>query len=255
MGISTITEDYSHLGVGELWLRRKGSTEPYRPIGNANQVQMAIEQNTITQGEFRSPGGGARNEINRIVGVAANLQVFDLSPENIAMVLYGDASAVAATDATQKKERVTVRTGGLIPLEYMNPSNVSVTKDPDGTPVTAEAGTDYEVRAGGVFLFANVQGGVLTDGDEIEIAYDHGAQYVIESMVNSGYEFEASFRGYNEARAKHFSLDMYRLRFPPTEGLDWVGEEFATLSTAPKLLADTTKPAGKSQFFRATMEQ
>lgn len=252
MGISTITEDFSHLGVGELWLRRRGSADPYRPIGNASQLQFQIEQNTITQQEFRSGGGGARNEINRIAGVVANLSVFDLSPENIAMVLYGDASAVEATSGTQKTETVTARPGGLIPLEYMNPSNVTVTVDPDGTATTATAGDDYEVRVGGVFI-PETSG--IADGDTLEIAYDHGGQYVVEAMVNSGYEFEASFRGYNEARAKHFAIDMFRLRFPPTEGLDWVGEEFATLQTAPKILSDTTRPAGKSQFFRVSIEQ
>ena len=252
MGISTITEDFSHLGVGELWLRRKGSPDPYRPIGNANQLQFQIEQNTITQGEFRSPGGGSRNEINRITSVAANLAVFDLSPENIALVLYGDASTVDATTGTPETETFTARPGGLIPLAYMNPSNVTVTIDPAGTATQATVGDDYEVRVGGVFI-PETSG--IVDGDTIEISYDHGGQYVVEAMVNSGYEFEASFRGYNEARQKHFALDMYRLRFPPTEGLDWVGEEFATLQTAPKILADTTKPAGKSQFYRISMEQ
>jgi len=247
--MSIITEDFSHLGTGELWMRRRGQAVPMRPIGNANELSFAVEQTTISQQEFRSPGGGARNEINRITSVAATLNVFDLSPENIAMVLYGDTSNVAA--GTGKTETVVAYQGGLIPLDYMDPSNVVVTIDPAGTPVVATETTDYEVRVGGIFI---VEGGGITDGDTIEIAYDHAAQYVVEAMVNSGYEFEASFRGYNEARSKHFSIDMWRLRFPPTESLGWVGDEFAQLSTSPKLLSDSSRPAGKSQFFRVAIE-
>lgn len=253
--MSIITEDFSHLGTGELWMRRRGQAVPMRPIGNASELSFAIEQTTISQQEFRSPGGGARNEINRITSVAASINVYDLSPENIAMVLYGDSSTVAATDtedaATIKKETFIAYKGGLIPLDFMDPSAVVVTKDPDGTPVVATVKDDYEVRVGGIFI---VDDGGIANGDTIEVAYHHGAQYVVEAMVNSGYEFEASFRGYNEARSKHFSLDMWRLRFPPTENLGWVGDEFAQLQTSPKLLSDAARPAGKSQFFRVTVE-
>jgi hypothetical protein len=255
--MSTIHEDFSHLGVGELWMRRRGQAVPMRPVGNANQLQFAVEQNTITQQEFRSAGGGARNEIKRITGVNASMQIFDLSPENIAMVLYGDTSTVPATDPesapSAKKQTVVSYKGGLIPLDYMNVTVVSVIST-GGSPVTyvpTGATPDYIVQAGGVFIPDN---STIPNGTSIEITYHHGKQYVVEAMTNSGYEFEASFRGYNEARSKHFSIDMWRMRFPPTEGISWVGDEFAQITASPSLLSDTSRPAGKSQFFRVSIE-
>lgn len=244
-----ITEDFSHLGVGQLYMRRRGSATPMRPVGNANELAFNIEQNTITQNEFRSPGGGARNEIRRITGVQASMTVFDLSPENIAIAVYGETAVEEATDATQREETVVAYQGGLIPLDMTNPQNVTV-EDQTGTPVY-EAGTDYIVETGGVVI---PEGSTITDGTTIVIQYDHGKHYIVEAMLNSGHEFEASFRGYNEARSKHFAVDIWRMRFPPTESLGFVGEEFATLALSPTILSDTSQPAGKSQFFRSVIE-
>jgi hypothetical protein len=260
--ISSITEDYSHLGVGELWIRRRGLAVPMRPIGNASELQFTIEQQTLTQQEFRSGGGGARNELKRITSVQASLNVFDFSPENVAMVIYGDASAVDATDPlsapSAKVQTVTSYKGGLIPLDYMDVTVVSVIKPegPGGTPAAVTysasgATPDYIVQAGGVFIPTD---STIADGTVVEITYHHGKQYVIEAMTNSGYEFEASFRGYNEARSKHFSLDIWRLRFPPTESLSWIGDDFGQIQTSPSILSDASRPAGKSQYFRITME-
>jgi hypothetical protein len=258
--ISSITEDFSHLGVGELWIRRRGQAVPMRPIGNASELQFTIEQDTISQQEFRSGGGGARNEIKRITGVQASLNIFDFSPENIAMVIYGDASSVAATDPlsapSAKKQTVTSYKGGLIPLDYMNvtvATVISVVEAP-ASPVTftaAGATPDYIVQAGGIFI---PESSTIANGTVIEITYHHGQQYVVEAMTNSGYEFEASFRGYNEARSKHFSLDIWRMRFPPTESLAWIGDDFGQIATSPSILSDTSRPSGKSQFFRISME-
>ncbi|WP_019024055.1 MULTISPECIES: hypothetical protein [unclassified Thioalkalivibrio] len=244
-----ITEDYSHLGVGELYIRRRGYAGPMRPVGNMNELAFNIEQNTITQNEFRSPGGGARNEIRRITSVQASMQVFDLSPENIAIALYGDATSKAATDTNKREETVTAYKGGLIPLDMTNPQSVTV-EPTEGTD-TYEAGTDYIVQTGGVLIPSDSS---IADGTEIVIKYHHGKHHVVEAMMNSGYEFEASFRGYNEARSKHFAVDIWRMRFAPTEGLGIVGEEFANLTLNPTILSDTSRPTGTSQFFRTVIE-
>lgn len=246
---ATIHEDFSHLGTGELWIRRRGQNVPMRPIGNANELSFAIEQNTITQPEFRSPGGGARNELRRITNVTASITVFDLSPENIAIAIYGDSTAIPATDTSKREEEVTAYKGGLVPLELTNPTGVTVEPAAGGTAYTP--GDDYIIQAGGLFIPEDSD---IANGAVIKVSYHHGDHHMIEALTNSGYEFEASFRGYNEARSKHFALDMWRLRFPPTQSLSWVGEQFATLQLSPSLLSDTSRPAGKSQFFRAVIE-
>lgn len=250
MSTETLNEDYSHLGVGQLYIRRRGAATPMRPVGNANELSFSIEQNTITQNEYRSPGGGARNEIRRITGVQASMQVFDLSPENIAIALYGETSVENATDVDKREEIVVAYQGGLIPLDFTNPSDVVVESE-DGL-TTYASGTDYVVEAGGIVIPTT---STITDNTTIKVLYHHGKHHVVEAMLNSGYEFEASFRGYNEARSKHFAVDIWRMRFPPTESLGYVGDEFAQLGLSPTILSDTSRPAGKSQFFRTVIEE
>ena len=244
MTVSTV--DYSHLGVGQLYMKKRNATEGFLPLGNADSVQFSIDQNTIEQQEFREPGGGLRNQVERISGVTLTLNVFDLSPRNIAAVVFGEESNTASGTAITEIHNVPA-VPAFLPLDYLGISNVSVAEWDGSTAGTAlTEGTDYVVEDDGIWV---LEGSSITTPQELQVTYDHIGLNTVEALMNSGVEFTGSFRGTNEANGKPFVVDIHRFKFQPTDELSLVGDEFTTLSMAANVLADPNQGSGKSRFF------
>lgn len=77
----------------------------------------------------------------------------------------------------------------------------------------------------------------------------------IEALTQVGKEFGLRFDGLNEAQGGGASVvvTVYRVKLSPADSLDWIGDDFATLKIKGAVLADSTKPAGKSQYFKVVM--
>jgi hypothetical protein len=114
------------------------------------------------------------------------------------------------------------------------------------------SGTDYEVRAGGLFVLADrVFGGVPW-----EISYTKAATDVMNALTSSGKEYEMVFDGLNEARSgKRTRVTAYRVKPGALQNLGLIGEDYAALEVSGEVLQDTTKVgAGISKYFKAEME-
>jgi hypothetical protein len=77
---------------------------------------------------------------------------------------------------------------------------------------------------------------------------------VIEAMTGSGDEYELIFDGLNEAETdKAVIIRVYRVKWSPTSGLGFIGDDFGELPLEGSVLVDSTKVgAGISQYFKAT---
>lgn len=240
--------DYSYIGSGKVYMRNintagAGLTE----IGNVSALGISIDEEEKSLRDYRSPGGGTINEVRRIKGAGLTMTMANLSPENLAMALYGEKSAV--TGASVTGEEVTARLDALVPLAHMNPTSVTVKNEAETT--TYVAGTDYEVRTGGIYILST---GSIADDQALKVSYTYGAQDVVEAMTSSAQEFELFFEGLNEARSGKASIvRVWRARFGAAKNLALIGDDYANLELTGKALADTTKPTGKSQYFQATI--
>ena len=58
------------------------------------------------------------------------------------------------------------------------------------------------------------------------------------------------FDGVNENTGKRSVMDVYRWKPAPTSGLDLISDDFAEFDIEGEVLADSTKGAGLSKFFR-----
>lgn len=118
--------------------------------------------------------------------------------------------------------------------------------------VAPVAGTDYEVRAGGVFAYA----GRTIAGETWTVNYTATTIDVVQALVNSGGEYELVFDGLNEARSgKRTRVRAYRVKIGALQSLGLIGEEYAGLEVSGKLLKDTAiVGAGVSQYFRVDIE-
>jgi len=92
--------DYSYIGVGKVSLRVAGSAAPLRFVGNCSALNFAIEEETKELKDFTQGGGGTYNEVRRVSGVTCSMSLHDLSPENLAIALFGDVTTIAAAAVT-----------------------------------------------------------------------------------------------------------------------------------------------------------
>ena len=117
---------------------------------------------------------------------------------------------------------------------------------------TLAAGTDYEIRAGGIYVFA----GRILAGEVLTCGYTRAGMDVVQALTSSGKEYELVFDGLNEARSgKRTRVTAYRVKVGALASLGLIGEEFAAMEATGKLLKDTAKTgAGVSQYFKVEIE-
>lgn len=84
--------NYAYMGKGIVKLTPEGGGAP-RDIGNVSALSFTINENIIKLPNYRTPGGGTYASVNRIESVEFAATLHDLSPENLAMVLFGEANA------------------------------------------------------------------------------------------------------------------------------------------------------------------
>lgn len=119
--------------------------------------------------------------------------------------------------------------------------------------VAPVAGTDFEVRPGGLYVIA---GAVIGGGVPWEVSYTRSATDVVQALVASGKEYELVFDGLNEARSgKRTRVTAHRVKIGALQNLSLIGEEYAAAEATGKLLKDTTKNGTTvSQYFQAEIE-
>lgn len=86
--------NYAYMGKGIVKLTPEGGGTA-RDVGNVSALQFNVNENIIKLPNYRSAGGGTYAQVNRIESVEFTATLHDLSPENMAMVLFGTATTVS----------------------------------------------------------------------------------------------------------------------------------------------------------------
>lgn len=132
------------LNAGQVYMRVAGSAAPLIAVGNVSALALEITEDEKTLQDFTRPGGGQWAAVSRVTGVNATMTLHDLDPVNLSRAVYGDAAAEAAD--TVIDEAHTAYEAGLIRLEHIDPSAVTIT-------CGAPAWVASTVRALGDFLY------------------------------------------------------------------------------------------------------
>lgn len=245
--------DYSYIGSGRILARKRGSAEAYREIGNCSALTLGVETETKSLRDFRSPGGGTYNQVDRITAVTLAMTAHDLSPENLALALYGTTEAVAG--GAVSSEQAVAYKGGYVVLEG-NPSAVSsITPAGGGTAYTA--GTDYVLQHGAIYIppGSTIVAPSSPTTPNIAVTYTDRKGNLVQALAAAAAELELVFLGLNEADSgSHVTVRAWRAKFGPASSVPLIGDDYASLEMTGALLADASKVGGESQYFQTFVE-
>jgi hypothetical protein len=244
----TTTAYYPYLGSGKIYARAAGAAAGLIEIGNASKLELAVKEDKKKQQDYTKTGGGVYATVSRVSEATLQMTLSDLNKTNVARAIFGTESAVAGASVVD--EVATAYKGALVPLAHPQPTAVTVT-DSAGT-TTYVANTDYEVRAGGIYIMT---AGAITNAQSLKVDYTYAGYDQVEAMTTGAVTLELHFEGLNEANSgKPVIVDVWRAQLSPTKALSLLGDKFAELDVEAEVLADTSKTGvGVSQYFRVRM--
>lgn len=85
--------NYAYMGKGIVSLTPEAGGAAV-DVGNVSALSFNINENIIKLPNYRTGGGGTYAQVNRVESVEFTATLHDLSPENLAMVLFGTSTVV-----------------------------------------------------------------------------------------------------------------------------------------------------------------
>lgn len=209
-----------------------------RDVGNVSALEISIDQETKSRPNYRGGGGNAAST-ERVKGVRLKATLDNFSNDNLALALRGVVDVQSTTAITGESQNAVLN--GLTETDFMIDKSKTVTVKEGATPIGVE---HYQVTAAGILL----TGGV-TDGAAITIDYTPRAANALQALVDSGKEVRVVFDGLNDHNGRPSVVRIHRWKPAPTSGLGLISDDYATFELEGEVLADTSRPIGKSQFF------
>ena len=233
-------------GVGGVHAKRLGVVgAPMRDLGDVEQLKVANRSNSMTWKQHKRPGGGNLARLDTLEGVDLSVQMQEWTEENQAMVLQGQVITLDAETVTG--EQILLQPGSLCPTEFPGPTNITLTKVSDSSPIASSA---VVLSAAGVRVPDD--SAVIAVPTPAFIAYTSTAAKRIEPYIEAGAEYELLFDGLNEAESgRPCVVRFWRWKAPPAEELAFIdGENPGKLLAKGELLADPSRAADESPFWR-----
>lgn len=239
----------TYSGQGAILLAERdvaGNPMGFVPVGNVSALTLAL---AVSYNDMKEGYTGQRGVLKQVksetaLDLSMTAQSFD--PDTLSLALYGSQAAVSAGSSVV--ETIKAYLGKTMPLGNVDISNVVVATTDDVTTYVLD--DDYTVNAefGSITFLTGGTGG-LSDGDDVKVTYDHGAQAHIEGLTLAQPERWLRFEGLNTSEGnKPVVLDIYKVGIQPLEEFALINDEFGEMSINMTGLVDPTKSSG-SQFF------
>lgn len=226
-----------------------GNTD-FRDVGELTAAPYTFNVERAVLPSGNSQQGGNAEVYERVSEVFLDLDLRHITPENLALGLRGDATALTATPIVGEPH--VLRAGGFIPADRIIDTTVApVLKE--GATVIAPA--DYTVSEGGITFNSTLTTVGLVDGDPITLDYTPVASYDIEALVNDAPEVRLFYEGHARNLGKSRTARIYRAQPSLISSIENVGtgNEYLTLKIRFEILEDPTITAsGLSKFMKLT---
>ena len=238
---------YSQMQTGSLFLKKLSGGGSYC-VGDWEEPAIKYDAEEKFIPNLKTPGGGKSESIERINGMMISFNLFNFSASNVALMLYGttaeETAGIGTAEAHTAYKNSLLRLSGLI-------DEVTLVTDV-GATTTYVLDTDYYVEPSGIVIPET--GAIATadtgTGVAIEVTYTTQSATTIQTLVNKGEEYFASFISKNETRSNNIEIaDFFRIKFKIAAEMPLADTDYKKVSLEAEVLADTTKnySAGLSQ--------
>lgn len=208
-----------------------------RDVGNVEGISLGITTSNFSLKNYRKVNGGKVIDQNSIENVEFSATLLDSSAENLALGVYG-------TQLTQLSEAFTDVEIAAVANELLQLDRIAtfttITVE-DGTYRPAVEGVDYEVFVDGLMplMTANFKlSGTYNSSFDVEALTANFPEVKIVCTMES--EFEPG---------KRVRIVLHKVSLSPLASLSVLGDEATKLELKGSVLADASRPAGKSQYF------
>lgn len=229
-----------YYGQGKLYIAVRnamGRPGAQRWVGDVDSLNITLNTEKI---EHKESYSGERAVVRRIpIGNSGEISAkwFDLSPENLALLLQGKVIEVESGTVTAEKLPDGIKAGERYSLAHPSVSDVVLTVAE--TPLVLD--TDYFVdeNFGAIeFLTDQVTGP--------EAAYKYDGSISTSLFTKQPEEVTLRYEGINLAEGgAPVIVELYKVKFDPVSGLDLINNDnnLAGLETKAGMLIDTTRRA------------
>lgn len=246
-------KDYSYIGSGRILVRRRNQVGAgFIEMGNCSALALAVESEVKQLRDFRSPGGGTYNRVDRITAVNVSLTAHDLSPLNLSLALYGTSTAVTGGPITD--ENAIAAKGSYVALKGQPAAVTSVSPATTGTAYIA--GTDYILQHNGLWIpeTSNIPA-ATGNTPNVKITYTQKKGDLVNALMTAAPELEFKFLGLNEADSgSAVEVNIWRAKLGPAQSIPLIGDDYAALEMTGAAMADASKAGGESQYFQIFVE-
>lgn len=236
-------------GVGIVSARRRGIPNALmRDLGDCEQLKIAHRSNSTAWKQHRKPGGGNLARLDNLEGVDLTVQMQEWLEDNLAMVTQG--GLVTLAEETVSGEEVLLMPGSLARTEFPGAKSLVITQKAGSTPIPL---SEVEVSAAGIRVKAGST--LITVPTPALLAYISTVATRLEALIEPGAEYEIVFDGLNEADSgRPVVVTFWRWKAPPAEELALIdAENPGKLLAKGEVLADLSRPAGESPFYRVDL--
>lgn len=237
MSDTVLQHDESMIPEGIIYIRKYGSTDPWRDIGNtsAGTLSVATEERSLPN---HRGGGGNRNTLAKISSVTAALTIHDISTANVALALRGTRSEVSAVAITDEL----LPTSGLVneTLAFANLPDTSETVTvKTAADVALTKDTDYAVTKHGIRLLTD-----QTSAGGLKVSYTPAAGSVVDLLVGTDEYLEVRLLGTDAAQGdKPFKLEIWKAKFQIAASMQVLSDNYTELPVVLNILVDDTVDA------------
>lgn len=225
-------------GATHLARNIDGQAKILRELGNQTQLKLSIESDKMEKYETKTGKRQKVFEMTKTRGVNLEMVLDEQKREDIALAFQAQMNSTQAESVADSIIGDTLAVGDVVKLDGFNLTDLVVT-DSTSSPVTADAGTHYEVNEQyGTVKILSLDG--LTQ--PLKASYMTGeTETTVLFTLPDDAEYYMLFEGINSTNDKRLALELWRFK-PEVQGeMDFINEETGEISINGSALADPQK--------------
>lgn len=214
-------------------------------FGNCPKLAISHTPNVVERNSSMDPERGPLRRNTQATAAAIELVCDEFNKANMSRFLLARIDEVEDdTDIDFTFPMSDVRVGDRIKLPHKNVTNVVITDSTAGTAKTLPE-TAYELDPfdGSLLIKSLVATGGGTITQPLKASFDRGAVTVLSGLALPETEIWLGMSGTNTDTGEPGVLDVYRVRFPVADVMDFITNDYQDFTLKGTVLLDTTKQA------------